>query len=149
MDTYADPVVGFKPRGRRRFDEASVEFLLPATAAAAGRAREAVRGILIGWGLDSESDTATLLVSELVTNAVRHAGTTLRVTLTHHQYSLHIAVSDGAVSQWPHLVEANPDDEGGRGLWLVDRLSESWGTSQADTGKSVWFELSLDQRLTG
>jgi hypothetical protein len=47
------------------------------------------------------------------------------------------------------LVEANPDDEGGRGLWLVDRLSESWGTSQADTGKSVWFELSLDQRLTG
>ena len=149
MATYADPVVGFKPRGRRRFKEASVEFMLPATASAASRARETVRGILTGWGLDGATDTATLLVSELVTNAVRHTGTTLGVTLTRHPDSLHVAVSDGAVSQWPHLVEANADDEGGRGLWLVDRLARSWGTAAGDAGKSVWFELGLGERVSG
>lgn len=148
MATYAEAVVGFKPRGRRRFDEASVEFMLPATTAAAGRAREAVRAIMTGWGLEREADTATLLVSELVTNAVRHAGTTLGVTLTRHQHSLHVAVSDGAVSRWPHVVEANPEDEGGRGLWMVEHLADRWGTSAGESGKSVWFELGLSEPVS-
>jgi anti-sigma regulatory factor (Ser/Thr protein kinase) len=140
---YADLVVGSRPRGRRRFEEASVEFTLPATTSAASQARETVRGVLTGWGIDGEADTATLLVSELVTNAVRHAGTTLGITMTRETDYLRVAVSDGAVSTWPKLVEPTVDDEGGRGLWLVDRLARAWGTSSGTDGKAVWFELDL------
>lgn len=126
-----------------------MEFTLPATAAAAGRARDTVRGVLTGWGLDGEADTATLLVSELVTNAVRHAGTSLDITVLHTDDCLRVAVSDGEGSHWPRLVEPDLDAEGGRGLWLVDQLASSWGISAEEHGKAVWFELAPNAPAIG
>ena len=126
-----------------------MEFSLPATAAAAGRARDTVRGVLTDWGLDSEADTATLLVSELVTNAVRHAEAPVGVSVLHDDHCLRVAVSDGGCGCWPHLVDPDLDAEGGRGLWLVDRLASSWGVSTQAHGKAVWFVLDPDQPPLG
>lgn len=126
-----------------------MEFTLPATAAAAGRARETVRGVMTGWGLGDEADTATLLVSELVTNAVRHAGTPLGISLLLTDDCVRVAVTDGVGSVWPHLAEPDLEAEGGRGLWLVDRLARSWGVSTEEDGKAVWFELGTHPVAVG
>lgn len=126
-----------------------MDFTLPATAAAAGRARETVRGVLTSWGLDGEADTATLLVSELVTNAIRHAGSSLGVSLVHTDDCVRVAVTDGEGDQLPHLVEPDLEAEGGRGLWLVDLLASAWGISKSEHGKAVWFELGPHRPALG
>jgi two-component sensor histidine kinase len=83
-----------------------------------------------------------LLTSELVTNAVRYAGTAIRISLERlHRGGVRIAVTDSARGDWPQVEKPTVDAEGGRGLWLVDRLASSWGTTAGRRGKSVWFEL--------
>ena len=116
-----------------------------ATPSAPARARDAVRHLLITWDLEPLADTATLLSSELVTNAVRHAGTRLEVVVQQlPSGGIRLAVSDAAPGDWPRVNMPGAEDEGGRGMWLVDKLSSSWGTTTGRRGKSVWFELHLD-----
>ncbi|MCF6522005.1 SpoIIE family protein phosphatase [Streptomyces sp. JJ36] len=110
-------------------------------AQTAGQARRLVRRALSRWGLDELSDSLELLVSEVVTNAVRYAERpiTLRLLRTDR---LRCEVGDD-VPQLPRLRQARATDEGGRGLYLVNRIARRWGATRLSTGKVVWFELSL------
>ncbi|MBT2508952.1 SpoIIE family protein phosphatase [Streptomyces sp. ISL-98] len=107
-----------------------------------GRARRLVRGQLAAWGLEEAAESMELLVSEVVTNAVRHAGSRgaeLRVVRTD---ALLCEVTDGGHAL-PALMTAGPDDEAGRGLGVVSAVAREWGASRSGEGKTVWFELPL------
>ncbi|MGP3733826.1 SpoIIE family protein phosphatase [Streptomyces sp. GDS52] len=114
-------------------------FLEPEDAAP-GRARRLARKALSRWGLEELTDSVELLVSEVVTNAVRYATrpVTLRLLRTD---VLRCEVGDD-VPQLPRLRQARATDEGGRGLYLVNRLARRWGATRLSTGKVVWFELN-------
>ncbi|MFD4576991.1 SpoIIE family protein phosphatase [Streptomyces sp. NPDC058417] len=117
-------------------------FLEPEDAAP-GRARRLARRALVRWGLEDMTDAVELLVSEVVTNAVRYATrpVTLRLLRTD---VLRCEVGDD-VPQLPRLRQARATDEGGRGLILVNRLARRWGATRLSTGKVVWFELNPGQ----
>ena len=117
-------------------------WFLDPRAQTASQARRLARRALARWGLEEElSDTVELLVSEVVTNAVRYAERpiTLRLLRTDR---LRCEVGDD-VPQLPRLRQARATDEGGRGLFLVNRLARRWGATRLSTGKVVWFELPL------
>ena len=121
------------------------EWTFPAEPGAVRTARAAVRGQLRGWGLDSLGDIAALLVSELVTNALRHATGPIGVRLVRPAglpEVLLVEVSD-PVSDPPRERAARPEDESGRGLQLVASSSRRWGSRPGSTGKTVWFELAV------
>ncbi|MBT2506146.1 SpoIIE family protein phosphatase [Streptomyces sp. ISL-98] len=106
---------------------------------APGRARRLARRALARWGLEELSDSVELLVSEVVTNAVRYAErpVTLRLLRTD---VLRCEVGDDS-PQLPRQRRARDTDEGGRGLFLVNRLARRWGATRLSSGKVVWFEL--------
>ncbi|TJZ45326.1 serine/threonine protein phosphatase [Streptomyces piniterrae] len=110
-------------------------------AQTAGQARRLARRALARWGLEELTDQVELLVSEVVTNAVRYAErpVTLRLLRTD---VLRCEVGDD-VPQLPRLRQARPSDEGGRGLYLVNRMARRWGATRLSMGKVVWFELSM------
>ncbi|MFE6894193.1 SpoIIE family protein phosphatase [Streptomyces sp. NPDC057694] len=114
-------------------------FLEPEDAAPS-RARRLARSALARWGLEDLTDSVELLVSEVVTNAVRYASrpVTLRLLRTD---VLRCEVGDD-VPQLPRQRHARATDEGGRGLFLVNRLARRWGATRLSTGKVVWFELA-------
>ncbi|MFJ4710885.1 SpoIIE family protein phosphatase [Streptomyces sp. NPDC088785] len=107
---------------------------------APSRARRLARSALARWGLEELTDSVELLVSEVVTNAVRYASrpVTLRLLRTD---VLRCEVGDD-VPQLPRQRQARATDEGGRGLFLVNRLARRWGATRLSTGKVVWFELA-------
>lgn len=111
------------------------------------RARELARRQLLVWGLDDLVDTTELLVSELVTNALRHGYGDIRLRLLLDR-TLVCEVWDGALMQ-PRRRRARDTDEGGRGLQLVAMLSQSWGSRRTHRGKTVWFELALREGRPG
>ncbi|MFH8977125.1 SpoIIE family protein phosphatase [Streptomyces sp. NPDC017890] len=115
-------------------------WFLEADDTAPGRARRLARRALARWGMEDLTDSVELLVSEVVTNAVRYATkpVTLRLLRTD---VLRCEVGDD-VPQLPRLRQARATDEGGRGLYLVNRLARRWGATRLSTGKVVWFELN-------
>ncbi|MEV7177207.1 SpoIIE family protein phosphatase [Kitasatospora sp. NPDC093679] len=115
---------------------------LPAEPTAVSRARRLVRGTLAEWGAGHLTDTAELLVSELVTNSVRYASAPIGVRLTLGEMLL-VEISD-PLPDPPRERHAAEADEGGRGLELVRRLALRWGARAEGMGKVVWFELSPD-----
>lgn len=138
-------MISGKLRGRRDQPGTTAHFTLRATPSAPGKARGLVREVLVEWHLDDLVDTAMLLSSELVTNAVRHAGRRFDIVLERLPIGgLRLAVSDAASGDWPRVTNAGVDDEGGRGMWLVDKLATAWGTTSGRGGKTVWFELLVD-----
>ena len=123
-------------------EEARLE--LPATPAAAGVARLFLRCLCQEWGAATAvGDTAELLCSELVTNAVVHAKTSVELYASFEAGCLHVDVHDRAARE-PRPRAVRPgEDEGGRGLTIVASLASSWGVQTPDgDGKTVWFELS-------
>ncbi|MBY8881330.1 SpoIIE family protein phosphatase [Streptomyces sp. PLK6-54] len=104
-------------------------------------ARRLTRRQLAAWGLERLGETAELLVSELVTNAIRAASYEVELRLM-RVGKLLVEVSDDN-HNLPQLQRADADDEEGRGLALVSHLSRRWGTSRKAVGKVVWFELPL------
>ncbi|MET7698492.1 MULTISPECIES: ATP-binding protein [unclassified Streptomyces] len=121
------------------------EWTFPAEPGAVRTARAVVRGQLRAWGLDGLGDVTALLVSELVTNSLRHASGPIGVRLIRPAAvpdALLVEVSD-PLPDPPRERAAHPDDESGRGLQLVACSSRRWGTRPGDTGKTVWFELAL------
>jgi two-component sensor histidine kinase len=105
------------------------------------------RSTLDDWrlsGLPGLEDTVSLLVTELVSNGVRHARTQLELVLTFDGSCLRIAVSDG--DPRPPVARARQElTVGGWGLALIDSLSTEWGTDVDDgRGKTVWFEIDTD-----
>ncbi|MEV5787733.1 SpoIIE family protein phosphatase [Streptomyces sp. NPDC052287] len=105
------------------------------------RVRASVSEQLTTWGLEELDFTAELVVSELVTNAIRYGRPPIQLRLIHDR-TLMCEVAD-AGSTTPHLRRARVFDEGGRGLFLVAQLTEHWGTRHARGGKTVWAECAL------
>ena len=122
-------------------DGSAVSWSFPAEASAVRLARRRVRDQLADWGLADLTDVTELLVSELVTNSLRHAEGPIGVRMVHGA-SLMVEVSD-PLSDPPRVREVAEDDEGGRGLHLVAMASRRWGTRRGALGKTVWFELPL------
>lgn len=124
-----------------------VEWSFPDDPGAVRTARQAVRGQLRDWGLDNLADLAALLVSELVTNALRHATGPIGVRLVRPSGLggvLLVEVSD-PLPDPPRERAARLEDEGGRGLHLVASSSRRWGTRPGVAGKTVWFELAVPE----
>ncbi|MFF3945837.1 SpoIIE family protein phosphatase [Streptomyces sp. NPDC001902] len=117
---------------------------IPADPAEVAPARARATRQLTAWGLGDLAFTTELVVSELVTNAVRHASGPIRLRLIRDR-ALICEVSDGS-STSPHLRHARTTDEGGRGLFLVARFAERWGTRYAGDGKTIWSEQPLRPR---
>jgi anti-sigma regulatory factor (Ser/Thr protein kinase) len=84
-------------------------------------------------------ETGELLVSELTTNALCHAGGPFEVRVQ-AEPRLRVEVRDRS-HRWPAVKDADPTDEGGRGLHIVRQLAKAWGTEERPDGKVVWFEL--------
>ncbi|MFJ7074997.1 ATP-binding protein [Streptomyces sp. NPDC098781] len=124
------------------------EWSFPAEAGAVRAARAAVRARLCDWGLDTLADVAALLVSELVTNSLRHATGPIGVRLVrpaHLGDLLLVEVSD-PLPDPPRERVARLEDESGRGLQLVAHSAHRWGTRPGrNTGKTVWFELAVPE----
>jgi PAS domain S-box-containing protein len=117
-------------------------------------ARSFVRDTLQGWGFADIVDDAVVLTSELVTNAVVHAGTSADVLCLRSDEGVRIEVADRYPEreiplQGSPVNMGNPDREGGRGLQLCAALAGRWGVEYTPTHKQVWFQLDLPARAVG
>ncbi|MFE2884219.1 SpoIIE family protein phosphatase [Streptomyces sp. NPDC059272] len=117
------------------------EWRVPSDPAAVSDMRSSVTRQLTHWGLDELTFTTELILSELVTNAIRYGNDPVRVRLLRDR-TLICEVYDGSTTS-PHLRYAAMTDEGGRGLFLVAQLSERWGTRYTPAGKVIWAEQAL------
>ncbi|CAL9621874.1 hypothetical protein SUDANB108_05888 [Streptomyces sp. enrichment culture] len=159
MDDACDTIIrSLNTRGGRKDDVALLmarlngiapddvaEWRLALDPAEAGRARAVVREQLHDWGLAGLAAPAELLVSELVTNAVRHSHARPVALRLVRGDTLLCEVEDDD-HELPTLLSARPLDDRGRGLRVVSTLAREWGTSRTGTGKTVWFELTLPRR---
>ena len=117
--------------------------VLPCTAMSAALGRKLTAERCLEWGTPSLCSDLALVVTELVADAVRHAGTGITVRLTRLGDGVGVGVADG--STWPLRPRtATRADEGGRGLLLVDALSSRCGVEPDRNGKLVWAELLLE-----
>ncbi|MEV5953130.1 SpoIIE family protein phosphatase [Streptomyces sp. NPDC051987] len=114
---------------------------LPSDPARVADARARVLAVLEAWHLTDVAFTAELVVSELVTNAIRYGQPPVRLRLIRGA-TLICEVSDASGAA-PHLRRARTSDEGGRGLLLVAQLAARWGTRHQPGGKTIWAELEL------
>ncbi|MFF9114673.1 SpoIIE family protein phosphatase [Streptomyces massasporeus] len=117
------------------------DWTLPREPRSVGRAREYARAQLLAWDMEPLVDTTELLVSELVTNALRYGEGEIRLRILLDR-TLVCEVWDSGLVQ-PRRRRARDTDEGGRGLQLVGLLSAAWGSRRTPRGKTVWFELPL------
>ncbi len=125
--------------------EVVAEERLAPEATSAGRARAVLRRALVGHGREDDLDPAQLAMSEIVTNALVHAGTpmTLRILLAPH--GLRVELGDGS-QRMPTPREFGESAATGRGLHLVEELTSRWGAYPQGDGKVVWFELADDEQ---
>ncbi|MFE3143149.1 ATP-binding protein [Streptomyces scopuliridis] len=112
-----------------------------------GMARGRLRETLEAWGLSALEDDACLVLSELLTNAAQHGGTpsgdAIQTRFVRQRGGLRVEVRDGS-SEWPHRRTPTSEALSGRGLGIVEELSDRWGCWQrGECGKTVWAELSL------
>ncbi|MDH6515481.1 serine phosphatase RsbU (regulator of sigma subunit)/anti-sigma regulatory factor (Ser/Thr protein kinase) [Streptomyces sp. SAI-135] len=159
MDDACDAIIrALNPRGGRKDDVALLmarlngiapddvaEWRISLDPAEVGRARAVVREQLHDWGLARLADGAELMVSELVTNALRHSHSRPVELRLVREDTLLCEVDDDD-HDLPNLLSAGPTDEQGRGLRVVSTLAREWGASRTKSGKTVWFELTLPRR---
>jgi serine/threonine-protein kinase RsbW len=135
-----------------------IEIALARDADAPARARAEVRQAIVGRLPEADSATATLLTSELVTNAVvhpgEHIGGSVGLRITVHEDRIRVEVTDAGAGFDPgSLRPSEPREPGGHGLVVVDGLSSRWGTTRCDVGGGegfcVWFELDAGPDETG
>ncbi|MFB8311908.1 ATP-binding protein [Streptomyces sp. NPDC055961] len=107
----------------------------------AGRARTLVTEQLHAWGLADLEFGTQLIVSELVTNALRYGKPPIQLRLIRDE-GLTCEVADGS-STSPHVRHAAETDEGGRGLYMIAQLADLWGTRYHDRGKTIWARQPL------
>ncbi|MFF7979908.1 ATP-binding protein [Streptomyces sp. NPDC007901] len=134
------------PRGRATAWDASWPLRREPTSVR--QARRLVTAQLDDWAVGDLADTAELLVSELVTNALRHTRGSLRLNLQLRHARLLCEVEDTETA-CPVRTAADPDAEGGRGIEILDLLADAWGSVRTATGKTMWFELKADDPRHG
>ncbi|MFF5916811.1 SpoIIE family protein phosphatase [Streptomyces flavochromogenes] len=139
--TPRDDIALLVARTRLLDRERIAEWEVARDPSAVSPVRNAAAAKLSEWGLDGLAFTAELVLSELITNAVRYGADPVRVRLLHDR-TLICEVSDGS-STSPHLRHAAATDEGGRGLYLVAQYAERWGTRYGRRGKTIWAELRV------
>ncbi|MEV5545687.1 SpoIIE family protein phosphatase [Streptomyces sp. NPDC052309] len=137
-DRPRDDVALLVARTRALGPDRVAEWQVPSDPAAVGQVRSEVTRRLAQWGLDDLAFTTELILSELVTNAIRYGEEPIRVRVLHNR-SLICEVFDSS-STSPHLRYAGMTDEGGRGLFLVAQVAERWGTRYTSAGKVIWAE---------
>lgn len=118
------------------------EVQLPASTDSPRAARRFVERTLHGWGCDELIDRVTLLVSELVGNAVLHAGSPVDLSFRVAAGCLRVEVADRSTLV-PHRRQASDDDLSGRGSGVVELMADAWGITGQPDGKSVWFEMAV------
>ena len=136
-----DDVVLLMARARRLGEGRMVSWELPRDPASVADVRKRTSRQLCEWGLDELTFTTELVVSELVTNAIRHAAGPIRLRLIMSR-ALVCEVWDASPTA-PHLRHPKTTDEGGRGLFLVSQFTQRWGTRYTQDGKIIWTEQSL------
>ncbi|MGW6290533.1 SpoIIE family protein phosphatase [Streptomyces sp. NPDC055107] len=136
-----DDIALLLARTHRLSPEHLVSWDVPVDPAAVGETRAKVSRQLEAWGLAELSMTTELIVSELVTNAIRYGAGPVRLRLL-FQSALTCEVSDASNTS-PRLRHARTTDEGGRGLFLVAQLAHRWGTRYTPHGKIIWAEQPL------
>ncbi|MFJ9539164.1 SpoIIE family protein phosphatase [Streptomyces sp. NPDC101225] len=136
-----DDVALLLARTRRLSEDRVANWELRADVQAAAHARALVSEQLRLWGLERLVFSTELIVSELVTNAVRYAVSPVTLRLIRSQVLI-CEVSDGTNAS-PHVRRAHSTDEGGRGLFLVSQVSDRWGTRHHRDGKTIWVEQYL------
>jgi anti-sigma regulatory factor (Ser/Thr protein kinase) len=146
MDTMltgpqTDDVALMLVRTRTLSSDQVVTWDIPADPAYVSRARTLAGEQLEAWGLAESSFVTELVVSELVTNAIRYGSPPIHLRLI-RDATLICEVSDGS-STAPHMRRARIFDEGGRGLLLVAQLTQRWGTRHSTAGKTIWYEQTL------
>ncbi|HUR74761.1 MAG TPA: ATP-binding protein [Sporichthya sp.] len=107
------------------------------------RARTLVHETMRRWGLPDDGGVAPLLVSVLVTNALRYGAQPMRMVARNTGSSLRVEVHDARGGEPPRLRRAAPESTNGRGMMIVDALAARWGWSEIGGDKQVWFELDL------
>jgi anti-sigma regulatory factor (Ser/Thr protein kinase) len=121
-----------------------LELALPATPVSVGVARRALLAYCRERHVPHDvEETGELIISELVTNAVQHAGTPFLVWVEHDADELTVAVLDGNTSS-PHLRAFDTERYGGRGMPLVEALGAAWGTATTRLGKVVWVTIAAE-----
>jgi anti-sigma regulatory factor (Ser/Thr protein kinase) len=115
--------------------------VLPIDDRSVAAARRFLRNLLDGHQ-PASTDDAILMISELVTNAVRHAHTLLRVMVSIAEQTLRVAVRDDDPTL-PVAPEPEHHATSGRGLRIVDDLADRWGITPNTDGKTIWFELHV------
>jgi anti-sigma regulatory factor (Ser/Thr protein kinase) len=119
-------------------ERAKVSFAGEATSV--GAARRYTKDRLTEWGVTGQSVAAGLIVSELASNAVRHAHSPFQLELSHTADAVRITVSDASVAP-PLVRESRPGADSGFGLQIVAKLAADWGFELGDAGKKVWAHL--------
>ncbi|GGK79690.1 hypothetical protein Sme01_21470 [Sphaerisporangium melleum] len=110
------------------------------------KTRRRVRRKLADWGLSGDCDIVELLVSEVVTNAMRHSwGAVMSLSADRGRVRCEVQDTNPGL---PEVQEVHEGDEGGRGVYLMQALSTSWGSHPLATGKVVWFEVVCEPPAT-
>ncbi|MCB5911826.1 SpoIIE family protein phosphatase [Streptomyces pinistramenti] len=157
LDALCESVIGSVVVSTRPFDDVTLllagtrglaadrwaSFDLPADPSVVAHARETAAGQLAAWGLEHLAFTTELVVSELVTNAIRYGSAPIRVRLI-LEHTLICEVWDGS-STSPYLRHPRTTDEGGRGLFLISQFAHRWGTRYTTEGKIIWTEQLLER----
>jgi anti-sigma regulatory factor (Ser/Thr protein kinase) len=113
----------------------------PCAPDSAARARRYAHTACHSWSRDDLCDAVELVASELVANAVRHAHTSVRLSLQPTPSGVLVEVADDS-PRLPERRDPGLFDETGRGLWLIDAMSNRWGVVREQPGKRVWAELT-------
>ncbi|MER5744694.1 SpoIIE family protein phosphatase [Streptomyces sp. NPDC002225] len=151
-DAVLDALLGERPdddvallvaRTRTLDPEQVAQWAVATDPAAVAGVRKNVAQWLTERGLEEEAFATELILSELVTNAVRYGTAPIGVRLLYDR-NLICEVSDSS-STAPHLRYAASTDEGGRGLFLVAQMAERWGTRYTETGKVIWSEQTVGE----
>lgn len=136
-----DDIIVLLARTRAVPDDSIANWRFPPDPAAVAEAREVAVAQLTAWGLHENIFTTELVVSELVTNAIRYAKGDIGLRLVRDDV-LVCEVTDSSESQ-PRLRRAHNDDEGGRGLFLVAQVTSRWGSRYDASGKTIWTEQAI------
>ncbi|WP_410540070.1 SpoIIE family protein phosphatase [Streptomyces sp. KL2] len=147
-DRPRDDIALLVARSKRLDPGRVADWDVPSDPAALGPLRAACADRLQAWGLDELAFTTELVLSELVTNAIRYGDDPIRLRLMYDRDTLICEVSDGS-STSPHMRRAATTDEGGRGLFLVAQFARRWGTRYTDRGKVIWSEQSVEAAEAG